>query len=95
MKTLSEYSELINRVENCNAVAVQAFDLDDAALVIFTFGEFDETSSAVIYDDDTVFTQWDWQSGYASSADEIEDYKWRLGVTEDEAVVVNGQPRLF
>ena len=96
MKTLKDYSEIINATEDCNAEAISMTELKDAALVVFTFGNFHETTAAVIYDDGTIFTPWDWQAGgYPETPDEIGDYKWREGVSANEAVVMDGLPRLF
>lgn len=96
MENLNYYSELINNTLECNANAINAIELDGAVLVAFTFGEFGETTSAVIYNDGTIFTQSDWQCGYyAKDANDIEFIEWRLGVTEQSAVIVDGMPRMI
>ena len=90
MKTNKEYAALINEMEPCKAIVLNVQEVSaDAVLVIFDYNT-DSTTAAVVYDDDTIFTLWDWQQGdYPKSLAEIAEYKWRLGVTDEEAIMIN------
>lgn len=83
-------------MEPCKAIVQNVKEVtDDAVLVIFDYND-DSTTSAVIYNDDTIFTLCDWQQfDYPKKIEEIANYKWRLGVTEKEAFVINDLPRLL
>lgn len=51
-------------------------------------------SACIVYNDGTLFHQWDWQGGRPNSAEEIEDFKW---IREDgvEAINIKGLPRVL
>lgn len=89
------YGEMLRQMSSHKQIVLNAQQVaDDAVLVIFDF-DVDFTSSAVIYDDGTIFTPMDWYDPmYPQCIDEISDIVWQLGVTGTEAKMVNGLPTL-
>lgn len=67
---------------------------DDAKLMMFVSDNGIAKSTAVVYDDGTVFVTDDWQGYYAESLDEIEDYDWHT-LNGQRAVIVDGLPRVL
>ena len=98
MKKNQEYAEMINALEPCKASVLNVEENQEGpALVIFDFdGGVAGTTAAIIFEDGTIFTLCDWQSGdYPQSFDEIADFDWRVGVSEDKAIVLCGLPRML
>ena len=90
------YADLISKAENCFAEVLTLTEVEGGVFVTFRFGEFDEETAAVIYDDNTIFTPRDWQSGeQPKSVDDIKNVDWIEFSSKQDAVVVNGLPRLF
>lgn len=67
---------------------------DDAKLMTFISDNCVAKSTAVVYDNGTIFVTDDWQGCYADSFSEIEDYDWHT-LDGQRAVVMNGLPRLL
>lgn len=67
---------------------------DDAKLMTFVSDNGIAKSSAVVYDDGTVFVTDDWQGYYAESLNEIEDCEWHT-LDGQRAVIVDGLPRVL
>lgn len=73
---------------------------DDALFVVFKFGTADfildgSEQTAIYYpSDDLLFTPRDWQSSRPMTPNEVGNYEW-IGSAGDEAIVMNGLPRLF
>lgn len=74
---------------------VKSIDLtNDAKLVSFVSEDGMAESSAVVYNDGTVFVTDDWQGGYAESFEEIEDFEWyTLG--GQRAIIMDGLPKIL
>jgi hypothetical protein len=51
-------------------------------------------AACIVYNDGTLFHQWDWQSGRPNTFEEIEEYMW-CSVDGRQAIVLNGLPRLL
>lgn len=65
---------------------------DDAKLMTFVSDNGIAKSTAVVYDDGTIFVTDDWQCRFAESLDEIEDYDWYT-LDDHRAVIIDGLPR--
>ena len=92
IKTL-RFVDALNEVEKNDYSILSTVEINkESDLVIFEFGELGETSAAVIYADGTVFTLWDWQGEYPERVEDIPQFVWRLGVTEERAFVINNLP---
>lgn len=66
---------------------------EDATMYHFICGGTEE-SACIVYNDGTLFHQYDWQSGRPKTVEEIEDYNW---IREDgvEAINFMGLPRVL
>ena len=96
MRTKEFYAGLISNADNCKVEVLSMAEVENGVFVTFRFGEFDEESAAVIYDDNTIFTPRDWQSGdQPKSVEDIERVDWIEFESKRDAVIVNGLPRLF
>ena len=96
MMTKEFYASLISEAENCKVEVLTLTEVENGVFVTFEFGEYDEQTAAVIYDDNTIFTPRDWQAGeQPESVDDIENVDWIEFSSKQDAVVVNGLPRLF
>ena len=89
---------------NINIECIEPTHEDCAALVKFTFGEYDDVCYAVVYDEGEVFTPYDWYDPQLTAdkmdtegIDWIENIDWVYGEygNERRAIVLNGLPRRF
>lgn len=72
-------------------------ELPDAVMYVVHWScnnGFDDVSSFILYDDGTLFHQYDWQCGHPETADEIADFDW-LSEYGTHAVMLGGLPRTF
>lgn len=67
---------------------------DDAKLMTFVSDNGIAKSTAVVYDDGTIFVTDDWQGYYAESFDEIEELDWYT-LDGERAVIMDGLPRVL
>ena len=51
-------------------------------------------AACIVYNDGTLFHQWDWQCGRPNSFEEIEEFDWS-SVDGRRAIVMDGLPRTF
>lgn len=83
-------------IEECPIRIVSREDIEgeNAELVHFEFGEYDESCVAVVYADGTVFTPRDWQTPV------WDEQGWKISDTDNwmdyrfnECIMLNGMPR--
>lgn len=69
---------------------------DDATLYLFQNQEWGVRSSAIGYEDGTIFAMRDWQGGRPTSAEEVENYpnEW-INVNGGYAIMLDGLPRIM
>ena len=96
MKTKEYYEKLISEADNCKIEVLTLAEIDGGVFVTFLFGEYGEETAAVIYDDNTIFTPRDWQSGERfESVEDIEKVPWMELSSRREAIIFNGLPKLM
>lgn len=90
-------NEIEKRIANLSDEKVtikilNTFNIENGKVYIYDFetGE----AAAIIYNDGTLFQQYDWQSGHPENVDEIENFDW---VAEDNrpAIMFNGLPKIL
>lgn len=91
METVAERMSAIGGGVKCEVI--NAVELDGAVMYAIKVDGC-LTTCAIVYDDGTLFCQWDWQGAHPETAEEIADYDWR---TEDgrRAVMLDGMPRML
>lgn len=67
---------------------------DDAKLMTFVSDNCAAKSTAVVYNNGTIFVTDDWQGYYAESLSEIEDYDWHT-LDGQRAIIMDGLPRVL
>lgn len=85
-------------IEECpiNIVSREDVEGEDAELVRFTFGENEYTCVAVVYEDGTVYTPYDWQdTEWDKEGWKISDTKRWMDCYFRPCVIFNEMPRMF
>ena len=96
MKTRDYYAGLISEADKCKVEVLTLTEVEGGVFITFKFGEYDEETAAVIYDDDTIFTPRDWQSGEEfKSVEDIEKVAWIEFSSKRDAVILNGLPKMI
>ncbi len=102
--TTNDILNALNEVEGLKSAEItRQTELNDGASFTIVdlaiddkYGERTITIPVIHYEgEDFIFTPWDWQSWWPETPDEIDQVTWRVNATGQEAVMMNGLPRIF
>ena len=81
-------------LEQCPIKIVSRVDIDgeEAELVWFEFGEYNHKCPAIVWNDGTIYTPYDWEDKYDDDF-KIEDCTRWMDCNFNECIMFNGMPR--